>query len=110
MNTIGPSLLLIKHPHIICDMPPSCRFPMTFLGRYFSTFPTFPMCLQTQTVLVSLSFLTADSSDHATFFHISTVQCRCSNAHFKRSSAFSSVNFARLAARHFRTLFSANQR
>src|SRR5579859_158283 len=75
MNTIGPSLLPAKHPHIICDVPPSCRFPTTFLGRYFSIFPALPVCLQTQTVLVSLSFLTADSSDHATFFHMSTVQC-----------------------------------
>ena len=107
IDTIGPSLLLTKHPHIICERSPSFDFPQIFLGAYFSSLI---WCRNTQTCWRAESFCIAHSSDHATLAQSSRVQWWCASAHWRRFSACSYFKRARLTARHFRIKSSCSRR
>lgn len=98
MKAIGLSLLLIKHPQIICDVLPFLSLPYIFSTWHFSYLF---WCWNTHTIWPKLSLLTAHSLDHITLFQSSLVQCRYTLTHFKHSTACLFVNNSLLTAFHF---------
>lgn len=98
INTIGPSLSLIKHLHIIYDNLSSRAFVTIFFDIYFSALF---WCHYTHTVYVSLSFWIVNSSDHITLVHSFTVQCRYALAYSKHFLACHLFNKGLFNTLHF---------
>ena len=107
MNTIGPSLVPQNEPHIICDKFPYLVRPLTFFKAYFSCLF---WCRKIHIWWLSLSFWIADSSDHITFFHFSSLQRCCSNAQLRRFSACTAVNAGLSTALHLCIWSSCSRR
>ena len=99
INAIEPSLLLIKQPQTITDMPFCFRFGCKAFRVYFSFFVWRWKTHETER---SLSHSTKHSSIKNTHRHSSTVQCRCALIHLHRSYACTFVNKGHFTALHFR--------